>query len=339
MKDPQEPAPPMSAAAREFADQLERAAATDVTVLILGEHGSGKSYAARRLHRMGRRREEPLVEVDLVTLAPALVEAELFGHEEGAFTGAASARAGRFRRANGGTLVLEDIERLPIEMQVKLLRVLQERVVEPVGSEHSIPIDVRVVATTSLSLEEEVEAGRFRQDLYWRLAVLGLMVPPLRSRPEDLPALAQGLLEDAAQRVGVAPRALSEPALGRLLEHPWPGNVRELENALERVLVLAPAMPESCPEPAQAPGSAGRPVEAHEFDFLKEAREGIAERMARQALAHGLTLEAMEAALMAAALEEQRGNHSAAARQIGLSRRAFEYRRARREKTEREPSE
>jgi two-component system response regulator PilR (NtrC family) len=319
--------PGRSPAVREFAERLSRAAEAQVTVLIRGESGSGKSWAARLLHQASARRGGPLVEIDLVTLSPALIEAELFGHQPGAFTGATVAREGRFRRAHRGTLVLEDIERLPLDLQVKLLRVLQEREVEPVGAETAIPIDVRVVATTSLSLEEEAAAGRFRQDLYWRLAVLNLEVPPLRVRSEDLSELARSLTQAAAERVGVPGRPLSPEALRRLEEHPWPGNVRELENALERVLALGPRGVAS-----QGPqGRSSAPIDASEFDFLDEAREGAAGRLAREALAHGLTLGRMEDAMLDTALEEQRGNHSAAARQIGLTRRALEYRLSRRE--------
>ena len=294
---------------------MEQIARSDATVLIQGEHGSGKNLSARTLHELSPRRAGPLISVSLVALAPTLVEAELFGHEAGAFTGAQSARLGRFRQAQRGTLVLDDVDALPNELQGKLLRVLQERVVEPLGSESTHAIDVRVVCTTSRDLRAAVEAGQFRSDLYWRLAVVPLEVPPLRVRLDELQTLAAELVQRISAAHGVAERALSEPALARLRAHAWPGNVRELENALERVLVLAPP-------------SAGA-VQPGEFDFLSSGTCGVAGELAERALARGLRLEDFERALLERALELHGGNLSAAARHIGLTRRAFEYRLAR----------
>jgi len=305
-----------SEASRAFTADLRRVAGAEVTVLIEGEPGSGKSLAARTLHEHSPRAAGPFVVADLAALAPSLIEAELFGHEEGAFTGADRARPGRFRRATGGTLVLEGVEELPPELQVKLLRVLQEKVVEPLGGEGPVTVDARVVATSARDLAGEVREGRFREDLYYRLAVVVLTVPPLRARATDLAGLAQAIAKTVAARTGVPPRRLDAGALARLEEHAWPGNVRELENALERVTVLAPPDDEGRPAP----------VTAEEFDFLGEAVAGAAERLAAQALAHGLTLDRIGLAVMEAALQEQRGNLSAAARRLGLSRRAFEYR-------------
>jgi DNA-binding NtrC family response regulator len=316
---PQRPDPdPASAseAARAFEGELERLAASDVSVLLEGESGTGKTEAARRLHAAGARSTGPLVEVGLAALAPTLVEAELFGHEEGAFTGAARARPGRFRAAEGGTIVLDGIETLPEDLQVKLLRVLQERVVEPLGAESSVPVDARVVATSGRALREEVAAGRFREDLYFRLAVAVLRVPPLRARRADLPALTEELARRVGERLGVAPRPFSSEALELIAAHPWPGNVRELENAVERTLVLTPEG-----EP--------RPVEAGELAFLAEPLEGDVRRLARAALGLGLGVDELGRALIEEALAENRGNASAAARQLGLTRRAFEYRRRR----------
>ncbi len=304
-----------SAAARDFEQRLRRVAASDATVLIEGEGGAGKDTAARRLHALSPRSAGPLVEVDLAALSPTLMEAELFGHEQGAFTGADRARRGRFRRAEGGTLVLGGVECLSEALQVKLLRVLQERRVEPLGAEESVAVDARVLATSSLDLAQAVRARRFRDDLYFRLAVVVLRVPPLRVRTEDLPELAEVLLERAAARTGIPRRGLDPGALERLARHPWPGNVRELENALERALVLAP------------PGAA--PLDAQAFEFLDEALEGQAERIAREVLASGLTLDELERALIDQALRDTRDNASAAARRLGLTRRALEYRRRR----------
>jgi DNA-binding NtrC family response regulator len=301
-----------SPALAALAADLVRLAGSEVTVVLQGESGSGKNEAARALHGLSPRASGPLVEVDLAALAPTLLEAELFGHVAGAFTGAARARTGRFLAAQGGTLVLDGVELLPEALQAKLLRVLQERRVQPVGSEDELAIDVRVLATTSADLRERAEAGRFRPDLYWRLAVAVLRVPPLRERLEDLPVLAAVLTERVAARAGLPPRALSEGALHRLASHPWPGNVRELENALERVHALAP-------------GGAG-PIEAAELGFLAESLEGVRERLAEEALAHGVTAAELEEAMLARAVEEARGNKSAAARRLGLTRRALESR-------------
>ena len=317
MPRPPDPFVGSGPALRDFLAGLGRAARSESTVLFQGESGTGKGQAARRLHRESPRSAGPFVAASLVATSPTLIEATLFGHERGAFTDAHRARLGLFRRAEGGTLLLDGIDHLPLEGQVKLLRVLQERTVEPLGGESAIPVDVRVVASTTTPLERMVEAGTFRPDLFYRLAVLTLEVPPLRRRTEDLPALAEELISAVAARVAVAPRALSEGALAVLRAHPWPGNVRELENALERVLVLAGEEHASAAE-----------IAAEELAFLGQARAGAAADLAREALALGLTVDVLARAMMERALEEHRGNVSAAARTVGLTRRAFDYRMA-----------
>ncbi len=294
-----------------FLERLERVAAGVATVLIQGEHGTGKSLAAARLHALSPRAAGPLVRLHLGALAPTLIESELFGHERGAFTDARQGRLGAFRRADGGTLILDDVGLLPLPSQVKLLRVLQERVVEPVGAETAVPVDLRIVATAAVDLAAEVEAGRFREDLYWRLAVVPLQVPPLRARRGDVVPLAEALCARVAARLCLVARPVSPEAAERLVAHPWPGNVRELENALERVHALA-----VCPGP----------IEASEFDFLQEGLVGAADDLAKVALGRGIAAEELERALLRAALAEERGNVSAAARRVGLSRRTFEYR-------------
>lgn len=305
------------AAFAAFAERLAQVAASDATLLIAGESGSGKNAAAAAAHALSRRARGPLVSVSLSALAPSLIEAELFGHEEGAFTGATHARSGRMRQAQGGTLVLDDVANLPLTAQAKLLRVLQERAVEPVGGSVPVPIDVRLIATASVDLEAETRAGRFRSDLYWRLAVVQLEMPPLRARRDDLPELCEHFVESLAARLGLALRRLTPAALERLCAHAWPGNLRELENALERVLVLAPRA---------GAGEAAPAIEAAEFDFLEPGAGGVADELAERALAHGLLLADFEVAFLRAAVREQRGNLSAAARQVGLSRKALEYR-------------
>ena len=310
-----------STAFTAFRERLDQVAATRASVLLVGESGSGKGRAARYLHAQSPD-PGPYVEVSLAALAPSLIEAELFGHEAGAFTGADRARSGRFRQADGGTLVLDDVDVLPFEIQVKLLRVLQERLVEPLGAEEAVPVDLRVVATTQRDLMSEVEAGSFRRDLYYRLAVVVLDVPPLRARLDDLSELCAGIVERLAGDHGLAPRAVGEDALVRLGEHSWPGNVRELENALERAMVLAGT---------ERPD--GSPLCTEDLGFLGESAMGLAEDLATRALAAGLSVADLERALLDRALEENRGNLSAAARQVGLTRRAAEYRLARRDES------
>jgi len=300
-----------------FLLSLRRAAQSQSTVLLTGESGTGKSRAAERLHAWSARASGPLVSVSLVATSSTLIEATLFGHERGAFTDAHRSRLGIFRRADGGTVVLDDIEHLPLDTQVKLLRVLQERVVDPLGAEAAVPVDVRVIATCGTALERAVAAGRFREDLYYRLAVLPLEVPPLRLRQDDLEPLAAELIAHVAARVGVPARPLAPGALERLRAHPWPGNVRELENALERVLVLGVDTE-----------SAARAIEAEELAFLEQGTQGAADELARSALSLGLSVDDVARAMMERALREHRGNVSAAARSVGLTRRAFDYRMA-----------
>ena len=202
---------------------------------------------------------------------------------------------------------------MPLETQVKLLRVIQERVVEPLGGDGPVPIDVRLVVATGSNLQRLVKEGKFREDLYYRLAVVPLEVPPLRARLEDLPVLVEQIVTDRAARIGVAERALDAAAMERLANFPWPGNVRELENALERALVLADARDQA-------------ELQADDFDFLDEALQGAADWIAREALARGLTVADVEAAMIQAAMHATRGNVSASARTLGLTRRALEYR-------------
>lgn len=299
-----------------FRDRLGRAAASEATVLIVGEAGSGKSRAARLLHELSSRAAGPLVVVQPAALSPSLLEAELFGHVAGAFTGADRERAGRFRVADGGTLVLDGVEDLPASLQVKLLRVLQERVVEPVGSGEVIPVDVRIVATSRVPLEDEVEAGRFREDLLYRLAVVPLRVPPLRERLSDLQELIAELAPALQAVRASASRPLTPETLEVLEGHRWPGNLAELENVLLRLHVL---------------GSAEAPVEPGELSDLTAgvSGSGPVEGLAAQALDAELTVREVEDAMVAEALARTRGNASAAARLLGLTRKALEYRRAR----------
>jgi two-component system response regulator FlrC len=226
-----------SAAMREAILAADDVADTPTTVLLLGESGVGKEVLARRLHVRSARADGPWVAVNCAALPSELLESELFGHERGAFTGAGERRAGRFEQAHGGTLLLDEVSELPLPLQAKLLRVLQEREIDRVGGQRPVPVDVRVVATSNLDLAEMVRAGRFRSDLFYRLNVYPIVVPPLRERPEDVVPLARRLLAETASGLGRAAPALSGEAEAALLDHPFPGNVRELRNLVERAAV------------------------------------------------------------------------------------------------------
>ena len=218
---------------------VERVARTDSTVLILGETGTGKELVARTIHDLSPRRARPLVKVNCAAIPENLVESELFGHEKGAFTGATAARKGRFELADGGTLFLDEVGDMPLLAQSKLLRVLQEREFERLGASRPTRVDVRVLAATHRDLPQLVEEGRFREDLYYRLNVVPIRLPPLRERPEDIATLALCFLSRFALKHGIAVERLSDESLQRLAAYRWPGNVRELENIIERAVILA----------------------------------------------------------------------------------------------------
>jgi PAS domain S-box-containing protein len=228
-----------SRALRRALRQVEQVAPTETTVLLLGETGTGKELFARALHASGTRRDRRLVRVNCGAIPANLIESELFGHERGAFTGATHRREGRFTLAHGGTIFLDEIGELPLELQPKLLRVLQEGEFEPVGSSHTIKVDARIVAATHQNLAERVRRGTFREDLYYRLNVFPITVPPLRERKEDIPALAQAFLERFSRRLGRSMLPLSDAALARLAAYAWPGNVRELANVIERGIIIS----------------------------------------------------------------------------------------------------
>jgi transcriptional regulator with GAF, ATPase, and Fis domain len=220
--------------------KVERVASTDATVLIQGETGTGKELIARALHDSGPRKHRPLVKVNCGAVPPSLLESELFGHVKGAFTGAIDRRVGRFELANGGTLFLDEIGELPLETQVKLLRVLQEQEFEPVGSSRTVRVDVRIIAATNRDLNDEVRGGRFRSDLFFRLNVVPLAVPPLRERAEDIPLLVTYFLSRFGKKFGRTIDGVTRDTVAFLTKYPWPGNVRELQNVIERAVVLSP---------------------------------------------------------------------------------------------------
>jgi formate hydrogenlyase transcriptional activator len=218
---------------------VEQIAPTDSTVLIYGETGTGKELIARALHNRSARKDRALVTVNCSAISAGLVESELFGHLKGAFTGAIDRRIGRFELANGGTIFLDEIGELPLETQVKLLRVLQEQEFEPVGSSRTQQVDVRVIAATNRNLKEMVETGRFRSDLFYRLNVFPLPLPPLRERQSDIPGLVALFLSRFAKRFGKKVEGVSQETMARLMNYPWPGNIRELQNVMERAVVLS----------------------------------------------------------------------------------------------------
>ena len=228
-----------SRALQEVLRQVEQVAPTDATVLIQGETGTGKELIARAIHGRSRYRDRPLVKVNCATLPAGLVESELFGHEKGAFTGAVARQIGRFELADGGTMFLDEIGELPLELQAKLLRVLQEGEFERVGGARTITVNVRVIAATNRDLATAVQAGSFRADLFYRLNVFPLTLPPLRERKDDIPLLVACFLARMAQKLGKALTGLSDDAMARVMRYAWPGNVRELQNVLERAAILA----------------------------------------------------------------------------------------------------
>jgi two-component system response regulator AtoC len=228
-----------SAAMRAVFDLAEKVAQYDTTVLITGESGTGKELIARGIHFQGKRADQPLIPVNCGGIPENLLESEFFGYKKGAFTGADRNKKGLFEEAHGGTLFLDEIGELPLGLQVKLLRVLQENEVRAVGGSRPKQVDVRVIAATAKNLDEEVKKGNFREDLYYRLNVLTVKIPPLRERSEDIPLLTQHFIERFKKRLDKAVEGLAPDAMSMLLQHRWPGNVRELENAIERAVVLA----------------------------------------------------------------------------------------------------
>ena len=286
---------------RRLAVLVARVAPRDVTVLITGESGTGKERVAEAIVAASARAERPFVRFNCAALTPELAEAELFGHAKGAFTGAARARPGLFGEADGGTILLDEVGELAAPAQAKLLRVLQEGEVRPVGEERTRKVDVRVLAATHRDLGEEVRGGRFREDLFYRLNVVHLRIPPLRERPEDVKVLARHFLDRFAARFGVPALRVPDALFDRLAAHPWPGNVRELENAIEGLVALSP--PEGL-DLSLLPGSGAPSAEAAPLPL----RERVA------AYERGIVFEALRAA---------HGNRSEAARRLGISRVTF----------------
>ncbi len=277
------------------AAQVQRVAPTTATVLVHGETGTGKELVARAIHERSPRSSRPLVKVNCAALSPSLVESELFGHEKGAFTGAVQARIGRFELAHGGTLFLDEVGELPLDVQPKLLRVLQEQEFERVGGTRAVRVDARIVAATNRDLAAAVRAGRFRADLFYRLAVFPVEVPPLRDRPADVPVLARAFARAQSVRLGKTLGGWTEAALERLAAHDWPGNVRELANVVERASIVAPG-----------PILAERDLPPLARLDLRPAGEGPSAATPGGAAAADLRLETVERAHVLRVLEQTR---------------------------------
>jgi len=225
---------------QDLKEMIGIVAPTNAWILIMGENGTGKELVARSVHRQSRRVQKPFVEVNCAAIPEDLIESELFGHEKGAFTGATAMKRGKFDLANEGTIFLDEVADMSLKAQAKVLRILQEKTFERVGGSRLIPTDVRVLAATNKDLEKEMEDGRFRQDLYYRLNVIPLRIPPLRDRKEDIPLLVNRFLKDFALKEGDAEKKVTDDVLASLMGHNWPGNVRELKNIIERLVIMTP---------------------------------------------------------------------------------------------------
>jgi len=293
---------------REIFATVERVASTRATVLLCGESGVGKDMIARAIHHHSPRHDRPFVKINCTAIPENLMESELFGYEKGAFTGANTSKPGKFEQADTGTVFLDEIGDVPPSIQVKLLRVLQEREFERLGSNKTRHIDVRVLAATNADLRAALEEGRFREDLYYRLNVLPINIPPLRERKEDIPFLAEHFVKKLAADTGSPVESIGDAAIQKLIEYYWPGNVRELENVIERSLVLC----------------AGKRLEA--ADIKLDAAPRTRQPADESFLPEGTTLDEHEQSIIREALKRANGNKSQAARVLGLTRNALRYR-------------
>lgn len=283
-------------------ETVRKVAPTQAPVLLMGESGTGKEVVARTIHALSRRKDGPYVGINLAAIPESLLESELFGYEKGAFTGAYATRIGKFEQAHCGTILLDEVTEIGFGLQAKLLRVLQERQIDRVGGKAPITVDFRVISTTNRDIEEEIRAGRFRQDLFYRLNVISIRIPALRDRPGDILPLARHFVAKVAHREGMREKRLSDGAKDALMRYPWPGNVREMENVIERAMILADGdtiTEDFIPSPngaARAPGIEPAP---------------------------GLTIQEMERRLITATLEKVGGNRTKAATLLGISIRTL----------------
>ena len=279
---------------------VEKVASTDTNVLITGENGTGKELVARKIHRMSGRSQELMVSVDMGAISETLFESELFGHAKGAFTDARENRMGKFELADKGTLFLDEIANLPLSLQPKLLAALQNREITPVGSNNTIPVDIRLICATNRDPQQMVERGLFREDLLYRINTIRIEIPPLRSRTEDIPMLASHFLDKYSEKYGKSPIEIASQAMDRMIQHSWPGNVRELEHTVEKAVIL---------------NESGR-IMVNDL-FSAPHQEHVTD--------HGeiLNLEEMEKRLVMAAIERNPGNIKAAAKQLGITRQTL----------------
>jgi two-component system nitrogen regulation response regulator NtrX len=288
----------------QLREQIAMAAPTNGRVLIFGENGTGKELVARSIHSLSRRRSGPFVEVNCAAIPEELIESELFGHVKGAFTGAVSDRRGKFEVADGGTLFLDEIGDMSLKTQAKVLRALQEQIVEPVGGTGSVKVDVRILAATNKDLPAEIRAGRFREDLYFRLNVIPIFVPPLRDRESDVPLLAEHFIAELAREYGKRPKRLDPAAAAGLRSYRWPGNVRELRNVIERLIIMVPGDTIALSDLAFLDGM---PIVApHEDARAQESLHDARERFERDYILR--------------ALAAQQGNISRTAEVLGVER-------------------
>ena len=296
-----------SPAMKRVYDLIQRVSSTDSSVLLTGESGTGKELVARALHSEGVRAGKAFIPINCAAVPANLLESELFGHVRGAFTDAKTSRKGLFERANGGTVLLDEIGEMPVEMQPKLLRVLQERRVRPVGGSTEIPFDVRILAATNRDLHSDVEEGRFREDLYYRLNVVEIHVPPLRARGHDILLIAQYFVEEIGQRMDKAVDGISSEAAQKLLDYDWPGNVRELENAMERAVALTQFERITVQD---------LPERIHAYESARIAPIDVDSE-------HVLTLQELEKRYIGRVLNAVGGNKTRAAKLLGLDRRTL----------------
>ncbi|HEY6094046.1 MAG TPA: sigma-54 dependent transcriptional regulator [Gallionellaceae bacterium] len=287
-----------SQALQEIKSLVQRLAPLPSTVLITGESGTGKEVVARALHQFSQRAARPFVAINCGAIAPELIESELFGHSKGAFTGAAGAREGLFFYAQGGTLFLDEVGEMPLNLQAKLLRVLDEKKIRPVGSDMEIPVDVRIIAATNRALADHVKNGSFRQDLYFRLDVINIHLPPLRERPEDIAPLALHFMHLLAARMAMTPVTLDAGTLDKMRRYGWPGNARELRNVIERTLILG-RVPDACLGNETTAAAAAEPEQ-------------------------GESLEAVEKRHILSVLSAMSGNKTEAARRLNISRKTLD---------------
>jgi transcriptional regulator with PAS, ATPase and Fis domain len=287
---------------------IKKVTATDATVLIMGESGTGKELVARAVHGLSPRADRPFIPVNCGAIPAELLESEIFGHERGAFTGAIGARAGMFQLANGGTIFLDEVGEMNPRLQVKLLRVLQDREIRPVGSDRTTKVDVRVIAATNKDLAQEVERGGFREDLFYRLQVIPIIMPPLRERRSDIPLLVEHFLEKQNRKRPDHPVQISDETMVHLWEYDWPGNVRELENLLERMVILSE---DSLIRVEHLPSNIR--------SFISEKRIPKP-TLSENGLDLNSAVEEFENRLIEEALRRTKGNKQAAARLLGLKR-------------------